>query len=528
MKKLAALLLCTAMLLSIASGCSKSNTTEQTQDGSSTGTTGTGTTTTTPTQTTTPQSYKKEIVIASNAIIGKLDPQSNNTMVCKTVYYSIFSTLFDYDINTKKFIGDLVEDYSVDDAGLVWKFKLHEGVKFHDGGALTANDVKFTFERAKDSSFQGSKVAIIKDIKVVDDLNLEFTLTSPSQEFLEVLADPGLSILSQAAITAKGDEGVSIGSGAFSLEELVPEDYCTIKRFDDYFGEKPKTESIKFRKIAEDSARVIALQTGEIDVCLNPSSVDLPHIAEDSSLQLIQTRGSRMIYWALNQTAAPFDNQLVRQAVAQAINREDIVTATVDGMGEPATHVIAWCCGCSPEDVTGYEFDPDAAKALLTEAGYPNGLDITIMLDSPQWEAAAEVVQSQLSQIGINAKIEVLESAAASERIENNDYQCLLSSYGWSSTTDAPLRSLFYSTGAYNEGKYNDPKIDQLIDGALVELDPAKRLDMYRQLDQYIMDGASWLPVFVADLNIAIKNGVSGVNWAYHGRHDFTYIYLGE
>jgi peptide/nickel transport system substrate-binding protein len=297
-------------------------------------------------------------------------------------------------------------------------------------------------------------------------------------------------------------------------------------RFDDYFGELPKTERLKFRKIAEDSARVIALQAGEIDVCLNPSSVDLPHISEDKNLQLIQTRGSRMIYWALNQSKAPFDNPLVRQAVACAINRDDIITVTVNGMGEPATHVISWSCSISPEDVTGYSYDPEKAKSLLAEAGYADGLSITIMLDSAQWKAAAEVLQSQLDQIGIKSEIEVLESAVASDKIESNDYECLFSSYGWSSSDDSALRSLFFSSGAYNESKLNSPEIDALIDGALVELDPAKRLDMYRQIDQTIMDGAYWLPVFFADLNVAIKNGVSGVNWAYHGRHDFTNIYL--
>lgn len=522
MKKLISLLLCAFIMLGFAYGCAQKPA-DETQTASPTDTTTTG-------QTTGGQSgtLKKQIVVASNAIIGKLDPQSNNTMVCKTVYYSIFSTLFDYNTTTKEFYGDLVADYTVDPTGLVWTMKLHEGVKFHDGSPLTAKDVKFTFERAKNSSFQSSKVAIIKETKVVDDYNLEMVLNSPSQEFLEVLADPGMSILSEAAITAKGDEGVSVGSGAFYLEELVPEDYCTINRFDDYFGELPKTESIKFRKIAENSARVIALQTGEIDVCLNPSSIDLPHIAEDKNLQLIQTRGSRMIYWALNQTVAPFDNPMVRKAVAQAINREDILTVTVDGMGEPATHIIAWCCGSVPENVTGYTYDPEAAKAALAEAGYPSGLEVTIMLDSAQWEAAAEVVQSQLGAIGITAKIEVLEAAVASEKIERNEYQCLLSSYGWSSSNDSALRSLFSSTGAYNEGKYNDPKVDKLINDALVELDPAKRVELYGELDQYLVDGASWMPIFIADLNVAIKNGVSGVNWAYHGRHDFTNIYLYE
>jgi peptide/nickel transport system substrate-binding protein len=515
-KKFTALFLCVLMLFSAAFGCAKQETE----------TTDSNTTTPADGATATPASYQKEIVIASNAIIGKLDPQSNNTMVNKTVYYSLFSTLFDYNPVTKEFYGDLVDTYTVDPAGLVWKLKLHDNVKFHDGGKLTANDVKFTYERARDSSFQKSKVAIISNINVVDDYNLEITLSSPSQEFLEVLADPGMSILSQAAVTADPEKGISIGSGAFKLEELVPEDYCTLVRFDDYFGELPKTERLKFRKIAEDSARVIALQAGEIDVCLNPSSVDLPHISEDKNLQLIQTRGSRMIYWALNQSKAPFDNPLVRQAVACAINRDDIITVTVNGMGEPATHVISWSCSISPEDVTGYSYDPEKAKSLLAEAGYADGLSITIMLDSAQWKAAAEVLQSQLDQIGIKSEIEVLESAVASDKIESNDYECLFSSYGWSSSDDSALRSLFFSSGAYNESKLNSPEIDALIDGALVELDPAKRLDMYRQIDQTIMDGAYWLPVFFADLNVAIKNGVSGVNWAYHGRHDFTNIYL--
>ena len=501
MKRLCAVLLCAVMLIGIFGSCKKSDSKSAGGD-------------------------KEEIVVASNAVISMLDPQRNNIMVCKMVYYSIFSTLFKYDLVKKEFYGDLVESYTVDSTGLTWNFKLRQGVKFHDGGALTAKDIKFTYERARTSSHQASKMTIMKEITVVDNYNLKIVLNEPSQEFLEVISDPGLSILSEAAISAKGNDGLYVGSGAYSVKELVPEDYCLIVRFDGYFGQKARTKSIRFRKIAENSARIIALQTGEIDVALVPASIDLPRVKEDKKLELIQMPGSRVVYMALNQSKPPFNNLKVRQAIAQGINRQDIITATVDGMGKPGKQIISWSCLMYPENVKGPEYNPGAAKALLAEAGYANGLEFTIMPDSAQWATSAEVMQAQLKQIGVNMKIEMLEPAVATARVDSNDYHILLSSYGFTSSNDIPLRSLFYSTGVFNEAKFTDTVLDKLIDDGLFESNRTKRLDIYRQIDQRIMDSAAWLPLFYPDMFVAIRKGVSGVNWAYHGRHDFTYVYL--
>ena len=470
--------------------------------------------------------FKEEVVIATSGVVTMFDPQRNNMTINKTVYYSTFSTLFKLDFEKKEFYGDLVESYTIDDAGLVWKFKLREGVKFHDGGALTANDVKFTYERARTSSHQATKVDIIKEITVVDDYNLEFVLLTPNQEFFESITDPGMSILSQAALTADEVKGLTIGSGAYYVKEYVPEDYCLLERFDDYFGEKPKTQRIRFRKIAEDSARVIALQTGEIDICLLVPSIEVKRITEDKKLELLQVPSGRIVYMALNQSVAPFDNLQVRQAVAKTIYRDDIILASEDGMAAPTNKAIPWTCIMYPEGVTGYSHDPEAAKALLAQAGHANGLEFSMMIDNAQWSTVAEVLQAQFGEIGVNAKIELLEMAVSDARVANNDYQVLISAYSFTTATDIPLRSLFYSTGVYNEAKFKDALLDKMLDDGIVESDPVKRLDIYRQIDQRIMDSAAWLPIFSPHQNSGVRVGVSGVAWANNGRHDFTYTYM--
>lgn len=476
------------------------------------------------------EKYKEELVIGANDIIGKKDPQTNNQLVCKTVYYCIFSTLFDYDTNERIFYGDLVKDYTVNETGLVWTMHLYDNVLFHDGTKLTSKDVLFTYERARGSSFQGSKVAIIEKIETPDDYTVVMYLTEPHQEFLEVLSDPGLSILSENAITTLGDEkGVEIGSGAFKLKELVLGDYVLLERFDDYFGEMPKSKYIRIRKIAEDSTRLIALQTGEIDVCLTPATSDLQHIIEDKNLELMQLKGTKVVYFNMNVLKAPFDDIRVREAIAHCINREDILEVAADGLGVATDAIMCWSATCATENYTGFSYDIEKAKSLLAEAGYPNGFDTTITLSGSTYTLAAQVLQAQLKQIGINATIETLETAVANENFVRGDFSTAINNWSWTSSNDTPLRGQFGSTSGNNYSHLYDTKIDELLDAALYEIDPAKRVAIYEELHQYLINSAAYDTLFVADLNIAIRNNVKGkpgVNWKAHGRHDFSNVYV--
>ncbi|MEG2073886.1 MAG: ABC transporter substrate-binding protein, partial [Angelakisella sp.] len=276
--------------------------------------------------------FKKEIIIGLANTFSTADPQSTASITNQILYTVTHSTLIKWDYDKSDYVPDLAESYEkVDDRTYI--FKLHKNAFFHNNEPVKASDIIYTYTRGKDSTYTSAKVNIIEKMEAIDDNTIKFTLTGPSQNFLFDLTNPNMSILSEKALKENDKQGTMIGSGAYYYESVDFGNETKLYRFDKYFGEMPKSEQLTFRQYSEDATRVIALQTGDIDYCQTPSTVELEYIAQDKNLDLIQMNGTRLNYLVLNNSKKPFNDLKVRQALNYATNKDDIVAVAANGFG---------------------------------------------------------------------------------------------------------------------------------------------------------------------------------------------------
>ncbi len=337
-----------------------------------------------------------------------LDPTSAAAQAIDSVVYSnIFEGL-------TRFMGDgsvvpgLAESWEISGDGTVYTFKLREGVTFHDGSAMDAEDVKFSLDRARAEDSTNAQKALFEGITAVDAVDpqtVQITLDAPNGNLLFNLAWGDAVIVAPESI---GDIKTSpIGTGAYTFQEWVQGDRITLARNPDYWGEQPALASATFKFISDPTAAFAAMMAEDIDAFDNfPAPENLPQFDADPRFQVLvgSTEGETIL--STNNKQAPFDDIRVRQAVAHAIDRQAVIDGAMFGYGTPigthfAPHNPAY------KDLTGMSaYDPDQAKALLAEAGFPDGFETTLHLPPPSYaRRGGEIIAAQLAEVGIKAEI---------------------------------------------------------------------------------------------------------------------------
>ncbi len=520
LKKSLVLMLCTTILLGTMVGCSKKNIDTSGEKGN------VGTTSNNETNNSKGGNYKKEIIIGLANTFTVADPQATASITNTTLYKITHSTLIEWDYDMNDYVCDLAESYEIVDPQ-TYIFHLNQNAYFHNGEPVTAEDIIYTFKRAEDSSYTSAKVAVIKEMNAIDSNTIEFKLTGPSTNFLFDLASPNMSILSKAAMDELGDSGTMIGSGAYYYESIDFGNETNLFRFDKYFGEMPKTEKLTFRQYGEDATRVIALQTGEIDYCQTPSTLDLDYIAQDDNLDLIQMDGTRLNYLVLNVSKEPFNNELVRQAMNYAVNKDDVLYAAGNGQGSVwQSFVTPIGYGYSPVD--GYNYNVEKAKELLAQAGYADGFEFSVLAHDSTSRAIVPILQAQYAEIGIKMNISEVETALRNSMIKNNEHEACMAAHVSDVSADSNMRILWYTGFANNRMQYSNARVDELLDSALIEQDEAKRLEMYKEIQEITVEDAACVPLYVETQNIAKKKSLNGIKINATGCHDFTYAYILE
>ena len=467
----------------------------------------------------TPAGPKESVIIGTGNEFTTTDPQGSNSQAPLTLATLTHETLTEVDAKGNVIPG--LATYEQPDA-LTYIFTIPAGVTFTNGYPCTADDIAFTFERAKESSFTSGKVSSVASVEVLSDTQVKITLSAPNQDFLTTTAHKGMSILSRKACTENPEKGFEIGTGKFYLTKWVPADVTIVERYDGYHGEKAVTKTITFRHIAETAARIIALQNKEIDIALGLESLDVPTIEADSSLELVKIEDVQCKYFTFNVNAAPFNDVKVRQAIAHAVNKDNIIIGATNGEGKVHTSVVNKTQFGLDESLKGYDYNPELAKQMLAEAGYPNGLEITLSCykGSP-FETIAAVFQADAAKAGITIKINPVEPAALKAMMKEGSHEMAI--YGWTDAigTDYTVRSLLYSTSGSNRCKIADPELDAMIDAALCETDVAKREQMYKDIQKWVNDRSLYIMLYTGIIYNATAKGTTGVTWSANNIHDF-------
>ena len=363
---------------------------------------------------------RDSITIAMQLEPPNLDPTGGAAeAIDSVVYLNIFEGLTRFTSDGSVVAG-LAESWDISDDGLVYTFRLRDGVTFHDGSALDADDVKYSLDRARapdSTNAQKGLFAQISDVAVIDRLTVEVTLSQPNGAFLFNMAWGDAVIV--APETASTNATLPIGTGPYRLSRWVQGDRIELVRSENYRGDPPPLATATFRFISDPSAAFAAVMAGDVDVFSGyPAPENLVQFASDPGLQVItgSTEGETIL--AINNGEPPFDNILVRQAVSHAIDRQAIIDGAMFGYGIPigthfAPHNPAYL------DLTGQSaYDPERARTLLAEAGYADGFTTTLKLPPPSYaRRGGEIIAAQLRAVGIDAKISNVEWAQWLEEV---------------------------------------------------------------------------------------------------------------
>ena len=460
------------------------------------------------------------LVVGQIAEPASLDPHVATAAYDFRIAVNIYDGLVRNKPGTLEIEPALATEWTISEDGLTYTFTLREGVKFHDGSDFNAEAVKFNFDRMLDEthpfyetgpfplSFQFSS---IEEVRVIDPLTVEFTLSEPFAPFMSNLASPTGLIVSPAAVAQFGkDYGRNpSGTGPFRFEEWESNARVVVSRNADYWDGAPPLEAVVFRPITDANTRVAEMLSGGIDVLLETPPDNVATFSQDANFTVHETTGPHVWYVMLNMKDGPFTDQRVRQAVNYAVNKESLVENVLQGTASvsagPIPSAFNWAYN---EEVQPYPYDPERARQLLAEAG-AEGAEVTFlvteggsgMLDPVPMGTA---IQADLAAVGLNVNIETYEwNTFLAEVNPGLEGKADMAEMAWMTTDPDTLPYLTLRTaawpdqGGFNSSYYSNEEVDRLLDQARTSTDQAERAELYRQVQAIVHEDAPWL--FVAN-----------------------------
>ncbi len=456
---------------------------------------------------------KDTLVFAQGADVTSMDPHIGKETPAIMVTNQFFDTLMTTEGGEVE--GQIAESWEfLSDTEI--QFNLRKDITFHDGSKLTAEDVKFSLDRAIASTAVAYIVNFISEVELVDEYTVIVRTAKPYAAALRNLAHPSSAIVPKAYVE-KDEEFFRlnpVGSGPYKFLEWKQGDSVKMVAFDAYYAGAPKTKFVTMKVVPEAAQRTIALETGEIDLSTDILANDVARVKGNDKLQFFEVPGLSCWYISMNTTKAPFDNKLVRQAIRYAIDAPTIIDAIMYGAGQPAGDLIA-------PDVFGYAGDEpypcdvEKAKELLKEAGYENGFTCKLWVNDNQIRVeVCQAIQGMLMDVGIDASIDVMEFGSFIERTSKGEHD--MAYFGWTtSTADAdytyyPLTHSSQKGAPGNRSFIAMPEVDKLLEEARSSTDEAVRKAAYAALEDILQDESPNAPLFYSTLNAAASKGLSG------------------
>ena len=454
--------------------------------------------------------------------LDAVDSQDGNSLVVSS---QITERLVDFVPGGTDLRPGLATEWRANEDATVWNFVLRQGVTFHDGTPFNAEAVKFNIDRWNDPNHpysgrdQGKTFVpwgwvfggpigegnLIEEVTVVNDHEVQITLTQPAPFLPALFAAVYFQFSSPAAImehgVAYGTPSVgAVGTGPFKFVEWIEGERIVLERNDDYWGGPAQVQQVVFRGIAEPTARLAELQAGTIDIAVLLSVDDLATIESDPNLKaMIPETELNVGYLALHQANEPLDNLLVRQAIAHAIDREAIIDAFYGGLGVPAKGFIPSTMFGQPEPWP-YAYDPERAKELLAEAGYPNGFSIDFWympVSRPYYPAPqpiAETIASYLADVGIQVNLQTEDWTTYLADYQTGKFPIYM--LGWNADYADPDNFLmtFFGPSAPSDIGWDDPETRDLLQQARQIADPEVRASLYTQIGNNVVRDVPMIP----------------------------------
>jgi glutathione transport system substrate-binding protein len=483
----------------------------------------------------------KDVVLAVASTFTTLDPYDANDTLSMAAAKSFYQGLFGFD-KDMKLIHVLAESYEPSADGLSYTIKLKSGIKFHDGTDFDAAAVKANFDRVSNPENKLKRYTLFNRIartEAVDPTTVKFTLKEPFSPFINVLAHPSGVIISPAALQKYGKDIAfnPVGTGPFTFVEWKQTDYLKVKKFDGFWQKGlPKVDTLTWKPVVDNNTRATVMQTGEAHFAYPLPFEQAEKLKQNDKVDVVAGSSIVQRWLAMNTLQKPFDDVRVRQAVNYAINKEAIAKVAFSGYAVPAEGPVP--PGVEYAQRFGvWPYDLKKAKALLKEAGYPNGFETTLWsaYNHSTAQKVIEVAQQQLAQVGIKAQIQALEAGQRVERVESwkdpKTAPVRMYYIGWSSSTgeaDWALRPLLASEawppGLINTAYYKNALVDGNIAKALNTTDKAEKEALYKAAQEQIWKDAPWVFLVTEKMLYARARNVSGIYVMPDASYEYTQI----
>lgn len=487
--------------------------------------------------------WAADLVIGSSTEPSAVDPLFSRTGNNQNLAMQVFDRLVVQDENLQLHPG-IARSWETT-GPMTWLVHLRDDVTFHDGNKLTADDIIYSLDRAKNvpnspAPFTGN-VAAIESMKALDPYTIEFTTKAPTPDFIEQIGLVYMlekKVAEGASIEDYNSGKAAVGTGPYKFKEWVPGDHVTLVRNDAYWDKKAAYDSVTIKFISNDAARVAALLSGSVQLIDAVSPVDVAKLSSTAGIKVHSTSSTRIIYMALDSsrdsspfivgpdgkplTPNPLKDPKVRLALSRLINRQAIVDRVLSGAGQPAGQLVPEGIGGYVPDLKPEAYDVDGAKKLLADAGYPDGFGITIHSSNDRFPGDGDVAQAigQMFARGglkvngvVTQPYNVYASAAGKQ-----EFSAFIFSLGNTTPTAVTgLRNLLMTknkeagTGGFNRVQYSNPVFDNLMQDVLTEFDANTRMSAVQNATRIVMQDTPFLPLYWQKVYWASKDDVNYV-----------------
>lgn len=455
-----------------------------------------------------------EIIIGFTSDALTMDPANHRARTTEIILRDMYDGLVVRD-SSMEVVPQIAESWEQLDT-VTYDFILKKGIKFHNGDLLTAEDIKFTFDRiisegaiGGQTSPRKSLLGSLKETKIIDTYKIRFILENPWPVFPAFL--PWQEIVSKKFTESVGAEGMGTkvnGTGPFKLVEWIRGNRIVMERFDDYYGGssmiepvgKAKVKRVIWKIIPENASRVAALLSGEVDIINEVPTHSIKQIERNSNTKIMTVNGTRSNFLALNNTRPPFNNVKVRKAMCHAINIDLIIEKILNGNATRINSILSPDAFGHNPNLMAYEYDPAKAKKLLAEAGYPEGINVELDVTN-NMKDIAETISASLASGGINAKVKVWEKSVIRPDWKKAEKKrdMYLTNWGNGSLDPEGIMTPVLGTGGRgNFSGYSNQKVDELLDKAMIEIDQEKRASFYQNAEKILNEEVPmvflWLP----------------------------------
>ncbi len=466
------------------------------------------------------------LTIALSSIASNIDPIKYTGVYENQIIANVCDTLVRYSEDLSEFQPSLATSWEANEAGDEYIFYLRDDVYFHpgayqDGRQMTAEDVKYSLERSHNESAL-ARLTMLDHCEVIDEFTVKCVLESPNASFMAALTNGGNVIVPKEEVEGWGDEFGAhlVGTGPFMMAEdgWQTDVGCNLVKFDKYWSTETYLDGLNFVYITEVNQRVNALQTGEVDIAYDITGEGVATIEADENLTMVKAAGMGVNYIYFNLKNGPTADINVRKALMMAVNREAMVSALYQyGEGQVAYMPLppnSWGYDETLEEIASPAYDPEAAIAMLKEAGYEDGFTLEYYTgDSATSKMVGEMFQQFMAQIGVTVNIHQAAWGTFSEIGASGNADVIAMSWTWYPDPYFYLNKMFHteSLGTLGNGQQFDiPEVDALLDEAVAESDQAVRADLYKQALKLIVEQYAQIDYAIANVCVGMSKDVQG------------------